>query len=112
MLDIRFIRENPQAVKENIKKKYQDTKLPLVDEVIDLDAPSWRKVVTSTGPPAVRTVTVPWRSPVGMAREPKRAMVSSGIALVATSQSSGVRPRRLSRTQPPTHQASWPACCD
>ena len=37
MLDIRFIRENPDLVKENIKKKFQDTKLPLVDEVIDLD---------------------------------------------------------------------------
>ena len=37
MLDIRFIRENPDAVKENIKKKFQDAKLPLVDEVIDLD---------------------------------------------------------------------------
>lgn len=37
MLDIRFIRENPEAVKENIQKKFQDTKLPLVDEVIDLD---------------------------------------------------------------------------
>jgi seryl-tRNA synthetase len=38
MLDIKFIRENPEAVKENIKKKFQDAKLPLVDEVIDLDA--------------------------------------------------------------------------
>ena len=38
MLDIRFIRENPDAVKENIKKKFQDAKLPLVDEVIALDA--------------------------------------------------------------------------
>jgi len=38
MLDIRFIRENPDAVRENIKKKYQDAKLPLVDEVIGLDA--------------------------------------------------------------------------
>ena len=38
MLDIRFIRENPDAVKENIKKKFQDAKLPLVDEVIELDA--------------------------------------------------------------------------
>ena len=37
MLDIRFVRENPEAVKENIKKKFQDSKLPLVDEVIDLD---------------------------------------------------------------------------
>ncbi len=38
MLDIRFVRENPDAVKENIKKKFQDSKLPLVDEVIQLDA--------------------------------------------------------------------------
>ena len=38
MLDIRFVRENPDAVKENIKKKFQDDKLPLVDEVIELDA--------------------------------------------------------------------------
>ena len=38
MLDIRFVRENPDAVKENIKKKFQDEKLPLVDEVIELDA--------------------------------------------------------------------------
>lgn len=38
MLDIRFVRENPDIVKENIKKKFQDKKLPLVDEVIALDA--------------------------------------------------------------------------
>ncbi len=38
MLDIKFIRENPDAVKENIKKKFQDAKLPLVDELLDLDA--------------------------------------------------------------------------
>lgn len=37
MLDIRFLRENPEIVKENIKKKFQDDKLPLVDEVIALD---------------------------------------------------------------------------
>ncbi|MBQ8074762.1 MAG: serine--tRNA ligase [Oscillospiraceae bacterium] len=37
MLDIKFIRENPEIVKENIRKKYQDAKLPLVDEVIQLD---------------------------------------------------------------------------
>ncbi len=40
MLDIRFLRENPDIVKENIKKKFQDNKLPLVDEVIELDAQS------------------------------------------------------------------------
>ncbi len=37
MLDIKFVRENPEIVKENIKKKFQDKKLPLVDEVIALD---------------------------------------------------------------------------
>ena len=37
MLDIKFLRENPEIVKENIKKKFQDRKLPLVDEVIELD---------------------------------------------------------------------------
>ncbi len=38
MIDIKFLRENPDAVKENIKKKFQEHKLPLVDEVIELDA--------------------------------------------------------------------------
>ncbi len=38
MIDIKFLRENPEAVKENIRKKFQDSKLELVDEVISLDA--------------------------------------------------------------------------
>ena len=38
MLDIRFLRENPDVVKENIKKKFQEEKLPLVDQVLELDA--------------------------------------------------------------------------
>ena len=38
MIDIRFLRENPDVVRENIRKKFQDEKLPLVDEVIALDA--------------------------------------------------------------------------
>ena len=37
MLDIKFVRMNPEVVKENIRKKFQDEKLPLVDEVIELD---------------------------------------------------------------------------
>ena len=37
MIDIKFLRENPDVVRENIKKKFQDAKLPLVDEVIALD---------------------------------------------------------------------------
>lgn len=40
MIDIKFLRENPDAVKENIKKKFQDKKLELVDKVIELDAES------------------------------------------------------------------------
>ena len=37
MIDIRLIRENPDLVRENMKKKFQEAKLPLVDEVIELD---------------------------------------------------------------------------
>ena len=37
MIDIKFLRENPEAVKENIRKKFQDEKIKLVDEVIELD---------------------------------------------------------------------------
>ena len=37
MIDLKFLRENPDLVKENIKKKFQDHKLPLVDEVIEYD---------------------------------------------------------------------------
>ena len=48
MLDIRFIRENPEAVKKNIKKKFQEEKLPLVDQV------TW---TPSAGPPSPK-----WRS--------------------------------------------------
>ncbi len=44
MIDIKFLRENPDAVKENIKKKFQDDKLPLVDEVIALDAENRKSI--------------------------------------------------------------------
>ncbi len=37
MLDIKFLRENPEAVKENIRKKFQESKLELVDQVVELD---------------------------------------------------------------------------
>ena len=40
MIDIKFLRENPEVVKENIRNKFQDSKLPLVDEVIELDKQS------------------------------------------------------------------------
>ena len=38
MLDLKFVRENPDVVKQNVKNKFQDDKLPMVDEVIGLDA--------------------------------------------------------------------------
>ena len=38
MIDLKFLRENPEVVKQNIRNKFQDSKLPLVDEVIELDA--------------------------------------------------------------------------
>ena len=43
MLDIKFLRENPEIVKQNIRNKFQDSKLPLVDEVIALDG-EYRKI--------------------------------------------------------------------
>ena len=46
MIDIKFLRENPDVVRENIKKKFQDEKLPLVDEVIALD----KKIRACVGP--------------------------------------------------------------
>ena len=45
MIDIKFLRENPDAVKENIRKKFQESKLPLVDEVIELDR-QYRAAIT------------------------------------------------------------------
>ena len=45
MLDIKFVRENAEAVKENIRKKYQEAKLPLVDEVVELDV-RYREALT------------------------------------------------------------------
>ena len=44
MIDIRLIRENPDLVRENIRKKFQDSKLPLVDQVIELDAENRRTI--------------------------------------------------------------------
>ena len=45
MIDIKFLRENPEVVKENIRKKFQDEKLPLVDEVIALDTESRKQMI-------------------------------------------------------------------
>ena len=45
MIDLKFLRENPEVVKQNIKNKFQDHKLPLVDEVIELDAEARQEVL-------------------------------------------------------------------
>ena len=49
MLDIKFLRSNPDVVKQNIKNKFQDEKLPLVDEVIELDKKKQRNQAGSRG---------------------------------------------------------------
>ena len=49
MLDIKFVRENPELVKENIKKKFQDHKLPYVDEVIELDSERRQVIARADG---------------------------------------------------------------
>lgn len=54
MLDIKFIRENPDAVRENIKKKFQDAKLPLVDELLDLDAKNRAAITEASDLRAIR----------------------------------------------------------
>ena len=50
MIDINLIRTNPDLVKENIKKKFQDRKLPLVDEVLELDAKRRNALFKSAAP--------------------------------------------------------------
>ena len=55
MLDIKFVRENPDIVKQNIKNKFQDAKLPLVDEVIALDAENRRTIQEANDLRAERT---------------------------------------------------------
>ena len=52
MLDMKFLRENPDLVKENIKKKFQGEKLPLVDEVIELDAKNRAAITEASCAPA------------------------------------------------------------
>ena len=74
MIDLKFLRENPDIVKENIKKKFQDHKLPLVDEVIELDeqarsaqqeaavvaAPEVSQLVQAQSAPTGDTAPIEW----------------------------------------------------
>ena len=57
MLDIKFVRENPDVVKENIKKKFQDQKLPLVDEVLELDSRFHTQIANAAQNPMLATIT-------------------------------------------------------
>ena len=70
MLDMKFLRENPDLVKENIKKKFQDEKLPLVDEVIELDAKN-RAAITE-GPEQARRGRKDQGNRQGQRRPPHR----------------------------------------
>ena len=63
MLDIKFVRTNPDAVKENIKKKFQDQKLPLVDEVIALDSENRAVMAVQPRPAVTSCVHSATRSP-------------------------------------------------
>ena len=58
MLDIKFIRENPEIVKENIRKKFKDHKLPLVDEVIELGKTLALALEFKMGAEIIKTVIV------------------------------------------------------
>ena len=62
MLDIKFLRENPDIVKQNIKNKFQDDKLPLVDEVIELDKEKQRHQAGSRSTSVQRKTRFPKRS--------------------------------------------------
>ena len=56
MIDLKFLRENPDIVKQNIRNKFQDSKLPLVDEVIELDVKARKTQQEATPPKAPRNV--------------------------------------------------------
>ena len=64
MLDLKFIRENPEIVKQNIKNKFQDKKLPLVDELIALDEENratncvTRNIAKSVGASAIQVTAI------------------------------------------------------
>ena len=72
MIDLKFLRENPEVVKENIKKKFQDHKLPLVDEVIELDAKA-RAAQAEADELRANKNTIP--------NDPQKPFVTSGIRL-------------------------------
>ena len=48
MIDMKLLRENPDLVRENIRKKYQDAKLPLVDEALELDAANRKAIAEAS----------------------------------------------------------------
>ena len=82
MLDIRFVRENPDVVKENIRKKFQDEKLPLVDEVVELDAKRRAAAATSRCSASAsrscpisrsRIMSISWRASTASIRTPQAA---------------------------------------
>ena len=57
MLDIKLVRSNPELVRENIKKKFQEEKLPLVDEVLELDSQFHTRIADAAQNPMLATIT-------------------------------------------------------
>ena len=77
MLDIKFVRENPELVRENIRKKFQEQKLPLVDAAIDYDRKKFTPHIT-----LIRKVNGNWKS----VPAPKGDMMVKSISLMKSEQ--------------------------
>ena len=88
MLDLRFVRENPDVVKENIKKKFQAEKLPLVDQVIALDAENRETVTQANNLRAERNaLSKKVGMPMGQAKkDPSKAAEAEAVKAQVTAQ--------------------------
>ena len=107
MIDIRLIRENPDLVRENIRKKFQDAKLPLVDEVIELDKANRAAINEASNLRAERNAL---SKKIGMLmgqakKDPSRPHVWPSLK----SRRRNSRPRST-RSCSPSRRSSTPAC--
>ncbi len=93
MLDLRFVRENPEAVKENIRKKFQEEKLPLVDEVIALDAENRAAVSEANNLRAARNaLSKQIGALMGQAKkDPSKAAEAEAVKAQVTAQADRLR---------------------
>ena len=93
MLDMKFLRENPDLVKENIKKKFQDEKLPLVDEVIELDAKNRAAITEASELRASRNARASSKKPK-RSRRPSRPTPTAWPSLKSSKRSMSRRSTR------------------